>query len=90
MSHEIKDSKSSKIQKWSGLVFCYSISLIVLFLGFGWLEEINTQGYYIDSKHHIAIAGKEGLVTVYGLIIGGFSMLVFSIYATVKNFMKKF
>lgn len=90
MSEQIKDpgSNNNKGSKWSFLVICYFMSLMFLFLGFGWLEDINTKGYYIDGKHHITIVGKEGFLTVYALIIGGFCMLAFSIYSTFKNFRK--
>lgn len=54
-----------------------------MFLGFAWLKDIKTNGYYIDGKHQIVIQGEEGLITVYALIVGGFLMLVYSIYSTI-------
>lgn len=81
-------SKNDKNIKWSSLFFSYFMSLTLMFIGFGWRNDIYTKGYYVDHKNYITIMGEQGLVTVYGLIIGGFCTLAISIYYTLKKFWK--
>jgi hypothetical protein len=64
------------------------MSLITLFIGFGWLKDIKTKGYFVDEKHQMIITGVEGLISVYTLIIGGICMLAYSIYSTLLRYGK--
>ncbi|OPY88856.1 MAG: hypothetical protein A4E71_00186 [Smithella sp. PtaU1.Bin162] len=81
-------SKTDKRIKWSSLFFSYFMSIMLTFIGFGWRNDINTKGYYVDHKNYITITGEQGLITVYGLIAGGFCMFALSIYFTVKKLRK--
>ena len=81
-------SKTDKSIKWSSLLFSYFMSVMLTFIGFGWRNDININGYYVDHKNYITITGEQGLITVYGLIAGGFCMFALSIYNTVKKFRK--
>ena len=84
---EQKTNQGENDQKanWSPLLWCYFISLAFLFIGFAWLNDIKTKGYYTYHKHQLNIPGDDGIITVYFVIVGGFVFLIYSIYSTLKR-----
>ena len=81
-------NKKNRRPKWSSLFWWYFMSLSIMFIGFEWLNDINTKGYYVDEKHQMSITDEDGLITVYTLIIGGICMLAYSIYSTLLRYGK--
>lgn len=77
---QIKKTTNSK-----NLFWLYFMSLLLMFIGFSWRKDIQTKGYYVDGKHQIAIYGDDGLITVYALIAGGFLMLAYCIYLSLRK-----
>lgn len=84
-SQENSNKENDKKPKLSSLVWCYFMGLIFMAMGFGWLSDIKTQGYYIDGKHQVPVFGDDGLITVYVLIVSGFLILTYSFYLTLKS-----
>ena len=95
-SSEIENDKISaknkdKICKLSTLLWGYFIGICFTCIGFSYLSEIKSKGYYIYDRNEflhgakIHIQGEDGLFTAYGLIIGGVILLIYNIYLTIKR-----
>ncbi len=88
MENSEQKSNHDERPEFLTLFLDYCMSLILLFLGFGWRHDIKTKGYFITGHARIPIVGEEGLITVYAVIIGGISILLYSIYLTILRFKK--
>jgi hypothetical protein len=83
LKNPFKSRKGAK----GALAFGYSISFMVIFLGLAWKSDFKSKGYIDVGKWDPIIAeGGNALITIYGLLIPGVALLVYSIYLTVYYF----
>ena len=83
----LKNPFKSKQGAKKALVFGYSFGLLIIFLGLAWNNDLRTKGYIDVGKHNPVIAvGSNAIITIYGLLISGCALLLYSIYLTVFYF----
>jgi hypothetical protein len=69
------------------LALGYSFSLMIIFLGLAWNNDLRTKGYIDVGRVDPVIAvGGDAIITIYGLLICGSALLLYSIYITVFYF----
>ena len=69
------------------LIIGYISSCLLLFMGYMELSEFNSKGYIFFSRGfgaNIVAEGGDAVMQIYGLMIGGFVILTYSIYLTIR------
>lgn len=79
-SHEAR--LQSKV-KSKHIALCVLGAAMCIFMGLVWRSEYRQYGYYYDAKYHMVIRGPGALLTIDGLLAGGFVFGGYALYLTI-------